>query len=618
MSFKYRFILSFVLLEVFFIVLIVSINFVTINNSSRQLINDKIESTITFLEQLLVVPLSIYDLATLDNLVENSKDQKYINSIVILDKQDRVLSKRFQFKHVKFEDLLQIKKNKKFSFENENYEIKIKKILEDGSYIGSIYLVFDTSESIQFIKNNREKTFFIIIFEILISTFLAYFIGSRLTNMLTKLAQVAQDIGENKHPDIPYQDKTDEIGALSKSMSKMQVDIKTRNTALHKQKLDLEESNKYKDDFLANMSHELKTPLNSINVISSVMAKNSKNELNEKQVKNLSIINQSGQELLSLINEVLDLSKLEAGELPIFYESFDIHSLMTSIYENIEPLAKEKNLLFNLDIKIQEHFAISDKKRVKQVIQNLLSNAIKFTQKGSVTFKVRENESEVILNVIDSGIGIPKDKCEHIFDRFKQVDGSITRQFGGTGLGLSISKELSNILRGDLTVTSEFKKGSDFQFTFPKNTHMTKEDIFNENSFDKNSSSQENTELELLLGNDTKDKEDEKINVLLFNSDPVTFFALIVSMKKQSGINFSYLKSAQEIISELDSQTTNILIIDLDSMDIKLEEYLKSKNQLFIIALSHANVTCEYADTLLEKPVDIKSLLPILFTKENT
>ena len=477
MSFKYRFILSFVFLEIFFITLIVSINFFTITNSSKNLINERIQSNITFLEQLVKIPVSIYDIATLDNLVENST--KYMNSFVILDSNDKILSKRYLYDFLTIEQLLQLKSNKSIEINDKSFEIVYKELFEDNIQIGSMYIIFDTSSNYSFIENNKKRTILIILIEILLSTILSYFIGSNLTKKLTKLSEIASIIGKEQKADIPYINSKDEIGILSKSMFSMQESLLNRKKEqkkytkmLHMQKLELIQANKSKDDFLANMSHELKTPLNSINVISDVMMRNKANNLDERQVKNLEIINKCGKDLLFLINDVLDISKLEAGQIILNNTIIDIKELIRSIYDMFYPQTKVKDVDFVLKIDESLNNIYSDEDRIKQIVKNLLSNALKFTPKGKISLIVKDENENVRIIVKDEGIGIPEDKLEHIFDRFKQVDGSTTRKYGGTGLGLAICKELAHLLKGNITVKSELDKGSSFELELPKNSDL--------------------------------------------------------------------------------------------------------------------------------------------------
>jgi signal transduction histidine kinase len=241
---------------------------------------------------------------------------------------------------------------------------------------------------------------------------------------------------------------------------------------LEDQKTELIQANKSKDDFLANMSHELKTPLNSINVISDVMMRNRANNLDEKQVKNLEIINKCGKDLLFLINDVLDISKLEAGQIILNNGTIDIKELIRSIYDMFYPQTKVKDIDFVLKIDESLNNIYSDEDRIKQIVKNLLSNALKFTQEGKISLIVKDENENIRILVKDEGIGIPEDKLEHIFDRFKQVDGSTTRKYGGTGLGLAICKELAQLLKGNITVKSELDKGSTFEVVISKNEDL--------------------------------------------------------------------------------------------------------------------------------------------------
>lgn len=479
MSFKYRFIISFVLIEIFFIILIVSVNFITISNSSKKLIDEKIESNTIFLEQLVKVPISVYDMAALDDLVDNSI--KFMNSVVILDNSDRVLADNYAYPYLKMEELLKIKENRSININNESYEIVYKKLYEDDIYIGSFYTIFDISSNKQFIQNNKERTLFIIFLEILISTFLSYIIGSGLTKKLTKLSDVALKIGKEEKTDIPFTKSKDEIGILSQSMDRMQMNLIQRNQELKEynkqlrvQKYELIQANKAKDDFLANMSHELKTPLNSINVISDIMKRNRENNLNEKQIKNLEIVNKCGKDLLFLINDILNLSKLEAGQIILNNDSINIKEYFNGIYDMFYPQTKDKQIDFVLKVDDNLTNIYSDGDRIKQIIKNLLSNALKFTQNGKIFMFVEDLGKDISVKVVDEGIGIPKDKLEHIFDRFKQVDESTTRKYGGTGLGLSICKELAHLLKGTITVESEIDKGIEFKLIIPKNEELLK------------------------------------------------------------------------------------------------------------------------------------------------
>ena len=408
MSFKYRFILSFVSIEIFFILLIVSMNFYAINSSSKQLTQEKISSNISLIDELIKVPISVYDLATLDNIVTNSAALEHINSIVILDNQDRILSSQFNFNYLTKEDIISLKYDKSLKFDDKTFEVKYSKVYDDNIFLGTNYIIFDTTANSTFIENMQNKTLLIIFFEILFSTILSYLIGNALTKKLTNLSLIAQEIGKNKIINIPYLELKDEIGILSNSLSQMQKDLKTRNNKLKKlaktlnsQKQELIENQKYKDSFFANMSHELKTPLNSINILSSLMKKNKDNNLTVSQIKNMEIINKCGKHLTALINDILDISKLEAKEIILQTEIFDFKGHVLEIKEMFESQILEKNLQFDFKYDENVMFIKNDKKLISQIIINLLSNAIKFASKGKIGFIVSNKDEYIEIIISD-------------------------------------------------------------------------------------------------------------------------------------------------------------------------------------------------------------------------
>lgn len=610
MSFKYRFILSFVLLEIFFIVLIVTMNFIAITDSSEKLIKQKINSNLSFLDQMIRVPISIYDLASLDNLSETTTKLDYINSIVILDNQDRILSKSYNFKAMNLEDLLFLKKDQTLSFSDHTYEIKLQKIQEDDTVLGSFYIVFDTSENFRFINENKQRTILIIILEILISTYLSYYIGNRLTKALTRLSTVAEEIGESKQSDIPFQNRSDEIGILAKSMNKMQIDLKERREKLKDFTKELKEqknalivANKSKDDFLANMSHELKTPLNSINVISSIMMKNTKKDLNEDQVKNLKIINNCGHDLLFLINDVLDISKLEAGELELLNETINLEQTMDNIKEMFTPLMAAKDIEFIYEFDENIGHIYSDEQRIKQVVKNLLSNAVKFAQNGKVKFIVKDEQDHVLVKVEDNGIGIPEEKLENIFDRFKQVDESTTRKYGGSGLGLAICKELTKLLGGEIEVTSKLNEGTCFSVTITKN--MDKVDNLKLSSLEKENSLEEKTQEELN-------------NILILHNDPLSFMKLVIELKKQYSVIHS-----DDILKFLHEYKINknikVAIIDTSILSRKdLEKIIVTLPVKFILIYENESDSIDNEKVIkkIKKPFLVEELPDEIIKKE--
>lgn len=242
---------------------------------------------------------------------------------------------------------------------------------------------------------------------------------------------------------------------------------------------ELEANSRYKSEFLANMSHELRTPLNSLLVLSKLLSNNKTGNLTPDQLKSIGIIYKSGSDLLQLINEILDLSKIEAGKVSLEYTSFETIHFIEEIIQGFLPLAREKKIDFKHHILDEfPDYLYADRIRLMQILRNLLSNAFKFTSKGSVTLSLKKvvvNGSDslqktaeyLVFSVKDTGIGIPDNKKEAIFEAFQQADGTISRKFGGTGLGLSISRELANMMKGKITVDSIEGLGSEFAFWLP-------------------------------------------------------------------------------------------------------------------------------------------------------
>ena len=335
---------------------------------------------------------------------------------------------------------------------------------------------------------------------------------------------------------------------------------------LKEQKRQLIESDKYKNDFLANMSHELKTPLNSIIVISSIMGKNKNKKLDDEQVKNMKIINTCGNDLLLLINDILDISKIEAGEISLELSKINMHEIIEELVNEMTPLANEKNLFLGFNCLLKDIILLSDSHRIKQILKNLLSNAIKFTSKGSVNLFLEENANDITIKVFDEGIGIARDKLNHIFERFKQADGSTTRKYGGTGLGLAISKELAILLGGDIKAFSTLEKGSSFELILPKKTNIqnisddkvtisSREDMTVIEDIVFFDMDEVNMEEPIIIN---KDKE-----LLIINSDPAFFFPLAVSLKKDN-MKLDYSKSIEDSYEKLDKSYDLVLLDDKD------------------------------------------------------
>ncbi|HEY2734044.1 MAG TPA: ATP-binding protein, partial [Polyangiales bacterium] len=231
--------------------------------------------------------------------------------------------------------------------------------------------------------------------------------------------------------------------------------------------VELERASRYKSEFLANMSHELRTPLNSSLILAKLLADNAQENLTPEQVKFASTIYAAGNDLLALINDILDLSKIEAGKVEVNVSATELGRVVAPVVQTFEPVAKQKNLRFSVAIDSSLKLS-TDEQRVQQILKNLLSNAFNFTEHGEVGLSAHAGPSGVEFSVHDTGLGIPEHQQEVIFEAFRQADGTTNRRFGGTGLGLSISRDLARMLGGDLTVMSEPGRGSRFTLSLPR------------------------------------------------------------------------------------------------------------------------------------------------------
>jgi signal transduction histidine kinase/CheY-like chemotaxis protein/HAMP domain-containing protein len=289
------------------------------------------------------------------------------------------------------------------------------------------------------------------------------------------------------------QARSEELQARSEELQRSNADLEDKAALLVAQKRDIETKNaeieqageeieerarqlalasRYKSQFLANMSHELRTPLNSLLILARLLAQNPGRNLTAKQVEYANVIHSAGSDLLQLINDILDLSKVEAGRMDINAERFPLSAFVDDIQTTFGPLTAEKGIQFAVDIDPSAPAELfTDRQRLRQVLANLLSNAVKFTEHGKVRLRVRAQEPDgpvVEFSVTDTGIGIPPENLAIIFGAFQQGDGTLSRRYGGTGLGLSIAREVAALLGGEITADSDLGRGSTFVLYIPR------------------------------------------------------------------------------------------------------------------------------------------------------
>jgi PAS domain S-box-containing protein len=254
---------------------------------------------------------------------------------------------------------------------------------------------------------------------------------------------------------------------LEQRVREATADLAEQNARLQWQSQEVERANKLKSEFLASMSHELRTPINALIGYSALLLDGVLGDLNPKQRDALGRGRLAAEHLLALINDILDLAKIEAGKMPLHLEDVSLREVTMEVTQQVEPMVRKKQLDFEIDVAADCPVIYSDRTKIKQVLLNLLSNAVKFTNKGGVSIEAHCVPGGVRIDVVDTGIGIRQSDLQAIWEDFRQVDQSRTREFGGTGLGLSITRKLLERLGGSVTVQSSYGDGSTFSVYLP-------------------------------------------------------------------------------------------------------------------------------------------------------
>lgn len=439
--------------------------------------------------------------------------------------------------------------------------------------------------------------------------------GSAITNVARQM-EVERLLGESQILTEELQTQSEELQTQSEELQVQQEQLLSTNELLEAQKhaaeqqtlelqiakdelesysMQLEMSSQYKTDFLANMSHELRTPLNSILILSQMIMDN-KDEMDMLEVReSMNMVHSAGKDLLGLIDDILDLSKIEAGKIEILTDEVNVTEIPQMMKNMFNPVAANKNLTFKVHVDPDvPPIILTDGQRLQQIWKNLLSNAFKFTQEGSVTVRielaspekiegllgVEEIEEQVLaISVTDTGVGIPPDKQQLVFEAFQQVDGTTNRQYGGTGLGLSICREFTHLLGGAIDVRSEPNKGSTFTIYIPSRTETDHQDQVNHLALkeaaasvseirEESESIEEDTESKEVEQNEVGDSDAQLFKgkkVLLVEDDGRNVFALVTALKKK-GVEVQVAQNGKQAIDILKEETD----FDLIFMDIMM------------------------------------------------
>ncbi len=364
---------------------------------------------------------------------------------------------------------------------------------------------------------------------------------------------------------------------------------------------EIEQASRYKSDFLANMSHELRTPLNSSLILAKLLGDNPDGNLTEEQVKFADTIQASGNDLLALINDILDLSKIEAGQMEIRAEGLSLVRLMKDMQRTFDPVAAQKGVLFRVKVaKDLPETIETDRQRLEQVLRNLLSNAFKFTETGSVELALSSNaDGRVVMAVTDTGIGISNDHQATIFEAFRQADGTINRKYGGTGLGLSISRELTRLLGGGIALKSTPGTGSTFALTLPLSydpesvttglivpllTSVPEGDTLAIVETEPRVARDEALKKPLPLGQvqDDRDRLDPNRRIILIVEDDLAFAGILYDVAHGQDFLCLVATSAEEALEMVQQYTPSAVVLDIglpDHSGLSVLDRLKRDNR---------------------------------------
>ncbi|HBU82303.1 MAG TPA: HAMP domain-containing protein [Paenibacillus sp.] len=437
--------------------------------------------------------------------------------------------------------------------------------------------------------------------------------------------------------------QTEELHMLNERLELQKDAAETSASELAEVADQLRTSSGYKSEFLANMSHELRTPLNSMLILSEILAENKHQHLNSEEQKYASVIHASGKDLLNLINDILDLSKVEAGEMEVDFDDVYLGSLPEAMNQYFLKTAEQKGVDFRIQLQSPlPETIVSDEMRLHQILRNLLSNAFKFTSEGEVALTIsrvglpnpEENgvETEVIaFSVSDTGIGISEDKLLQIFDAFKQADGATARKYGGTGLGLSISQSLANLLGGSISATSREGQGSVFTLFLPlrreepevmQNSRLFLNEVAVTVPEVHSTTGMNSTNVEMLLTPLEKSLLNGR-QVLVVDDDIRNVYALANALE-QYGMNVITAQNGYECLEMLERGEAKPDIIMMDIMMPELDGYETTRQirerlnlkQLPIIALTakamkedRDKCIAAGASDYLSKPLNMKEVL---------
>ena len=368
-------------------------------------------------------------------------------------------------------------------------------------------------------------------------------------------------VEELQGKNLELRNQAEEMQIQAEELQQNSEELQEQNMELDLQKRQVEDANRLKSEFLSNMSHELRTPLNSIMALSSVLLMRTKNKLTDDEFNYIEVVERNGKQLLKLINDILDLAKIEAGKMDIQPKFVLLDSMLNVVKENLQPIADEKNITLNLTVPEKMPNIETDEIRLHQVFSNIIGNSVKFTEKGGVDISVKFDTEKVYIDVIDTGIGIPEDAIPHIFEEFRQLDGSASRKYEGTGLGLTIAYKMIKTLGGDITVKSKVGSGSTFIISLP--IKWQEELFLAEPVSFKQKITGSGVNMDPVVENNLQKKPDgSKIRILLVDDNEIAVLQ-VKSVLENEGYLVDVASGGQEALDYLSRTVPEGIILDL-------------------------------------------------------
>jgi two-component system, sensor histidine kinase ChiS len=450
-----------------------------------------------------------------------------------------------------FQNLRKITKSQQLNFEINGKQQFLKVLpFQDGKGLDwLIVVVVPEADFMEQIHAGNRTTVLLCLAALGIATVLGILTSRWITKPIFKLKDAAIALSEGQFDRTVKLDRSDELGVLAAAFNSMAAQLQASFTALESKNTELQRLDKLKDEFLANTSHELRTPLNGIIGIAESLIDGATGQLPEPTNFNLALISSSGKRLSALIDDILDFSQLKHKTLELQIKSVALREVVSVILTLSQPLVGKKNLQLINSVAAELPPIAADENRLEQILYNLIGNAIKFTHSGTVEISaalVNCNEqsppnSQLAITVSDTGIGIPEDKLEQIFESFEQADGSTAREYGGTGLGLAVAKQLVELHGGKISVSSTVGVGSQFTFTLPvsesqpefstRQPHLTEGDSLGYSSASHTLTTPEAAATSFPINSPVSANsellESEKIKILVVDDEPINIQVII-------------------------------------------------------------------------------------------